>query len=475
MKVTKLAIVFLLFSLSLNTYAQDQWTLSKCITTAMENNLTLQQASATVGLQELNKSQTKQSQYPNLNGGSDVNWNFGRSIDPVTNTFNAETFFSNRLFLGSSATIYNGGRIRNQIKQADLQHQAALLNLNQSQRDISLLVAQAYVNALFAQENLKIVKNQLSLAEEQLAQLDRLITVGTRPKNDRLNLVANTLRSKQNIISAQNNVDNALLQLKQLIRIDLETEIALLVPAKEPTILIDPNEISLAELYKQALKTQPQIEAGLMSAEAASLDQKIAQAGLKPSVTAQANVGTNYSNKGIRLLGFDQEFINQNVTIDGIPVELQLPRDVAITESNPYFNQLDENISYGVGVSLQVPIYNNGINKTNIERAKLNLLGQEIQNEQQKDQLKTNVQQALSNARAAKLELDFATQTVEALEASFTNAQKRFDLGSMNTLDYLDIKNQLDNAQLSLIIAKYDYLFKSKVIDFYMGQPLNIN
>jgi len=167
--------------------------------------------------------------------------------------------------------------------------------------------------------------------------------------------------------------------------------------------------------------------------------------------------------------------VPSNVVINGenaILSELRsVPTDIS---KKPYVSQIDENLSYGVGVSVNVPIYNNYSARLGIERAKLNILNTENQNAQLKEQLKTTVQQALADARAAKRRRNATERSVEASKASFENAEKRFNAGTINTFEYVTIKNALAQAEVNAVIAKYEYLFASKIIDFYMGKPLKL-
>jgi len=397
--------------------AQEVWTLQKCVAHALQNNL--------------NIAQLKLSS------------------------------------LNSGVILYNGGRLKNTVKQAEINEKSATMNVRQNERDIALFVANAYLQVLFAKENLKIVENQIALSKEQLSQLDKLIRAGTRPANERLSLDAQIATNEQSQITAENAVATALLNLKQLMRLQPEKEIEVTIPAEEVPLLNDADLLSFSEVYNSALGTQPNIEAGRLDVTAAEVGVEIAESALLPSLSAGASLGTNYSNRGIRLKGLDLEYETVNILFNNMPTTIGIEQAVPVFEDNPYFSQLNDNLSVGAGINLSVPIYNNHVSKNNIERAKLNIQNVKLNNELLKDNLKTNVQQALSDARNAKRAFAAAELGLEA--------QKRYELGSLNTYDYIDAKNQLDVANLNLVIAKYDYIFKAKVIDFYMGYPLKLN
>ncbi len=468
------SILFIISALSGST--QEIWTLEKCINHALQNNLNISQLRIAEKFTDLDLDQANHARYPNLNGASSLNSNFGRTIDPVTNAFSTETFFSNNFSLNSGVVLYNGGRIKNTIKQAEISKQAAGLDIQQSERDIALFVANAYLSILFAEENQKIISNQLSLSKEQLKQLEKLINAGTRPANERLTLDAQIALNEQNLITAKNNVDNALLNLKQLMRIDANEEITVVRPEiNEVKVNSDADLLSFDEVYNSALKTQPNIRASELDVDAAQIGVDIAKSSLLPSISAGVSLGTNYSNRGVKIDGTELLYQDFNIIFNNMPTTLSIEQESLVFVDNPYFSQLSDNLSIGAGVQLNIPIYNNRINHNNVERSKLNIQNIEIGNEILKDNLKTNVQQALADARTAKRALEAASFSLEAQKAAFANAQKRYDLGNLNTYNFIDAKNQLDNAQLNYVIAKFDYLFKSKVIDFYMGYPLKLN
>jgi outer membrane protein len=455
--------------------AQEVWPLERCVEYALNHNINIEQLKLSMQFADLDVDNAVHARYPNLNGSLGANANFGRTIDPVSNEFSTETIFSNNLGLQSGVLIYNGGRLKNAIKQAEINAKASGYDLAQTQRDIALLVANAYLSVLFAQENLTITENQISLSKEQLTQMEKLIRAGSMAANEKLNLEAQIANNEQNLIANENAIATALLNLKQLMRLDVDKDIQVEVPQEDITILSDVDILTFKEVYNSALTTQPNIKAAEYDMQSAEMGIKIAESGLKPSLSAFGSLGTAFSNRGIRRLD-DITFLQDvNVVFNNIPTTIGIEQTVPTFEDNPYFSQLNDNLSLGAGVSLSVPIYNNHVNRNNIERAKLNMSNVALTNEQLKDNLKTNVQQALADARAAKKQLASALKNVEAQQAAYANAEKRFKLGALNTYDFIASKNQLDIAQINVIIARYDYIFKSKVIDFYMGNPLKLN
>lgn len=468
-----LAICCMIALWSAPVIAQEVWNLEKCINRAMQNNIDIQQGRLSIEQARISNKTAIHSRYPSLNGSTNLGLNFGRTIDPTNNEFITQSFFSNGISLSSNVTLFNAGRISNTIKQSEVDQESANYSVKQSERDIALFVANSYLNVLFAQENLKNAIAQQGLNTEQYNQVKSLINAGVRPANELLDLEAQIARGEQSIITQQNAVTIAMLNLKQLLLIEPSIEMILERPA-DVEVVTDSDVITFDEIYTSALSSQPGIRAAELDVRSAQLGEKIAKSSLYPSVSIGGTLQSNYSNQGRKLEGFDIGTESKQVIIDGSPSVITTPTATPILIDNPYINQLDENISYGFGLSVSIPIYNNYQVKAGMERAKLNTMSNTLNVEREKNTLKTNVQQALADAKAASKSYQAAKKSRDAQSAAYNNATKQYDLGAINSFDYVNSRALLDNAEISLIIAKYDYLFKAKVVDFYMGRPISL-
>ncbi len=468
-----LAICCMIALWSAPVIAQEVWNLEKCINHAMQNNIDIQQGRLSIEQARISNKTAIHSRYPSLNGSTNLGLNFGRTIDPTNNEFITQSFFSNGISLSSNVTLFNAGRISNTIKQSEVDQESANYSVKQSERDIALFVANSYLNVLFAQENLKNAIAQQGLNTEQYNQVKSLINAGVRPANELLDLEAQIARGEQSIITQQNAVTIAMLNLKQLLLIEPSIEMILERPA-DVEVVTDSDVITFDEIYTSALSSQPGIRAAELDVRSAQLGEKIAKSSLYPSVSIGGTLQSNYSNQGRKLEGFDIGTESKQVIIDGSPSVITTPTATPILIDNPYINQLDENISYGFGLSVSIPIYNNYQVKAGMERAKLNTMSNTLNVEREKNTLKTNVQQALADAKAASKSYQAAKKSRDAQSAAYNNATKQYDLGAINSFDYVNSRALLDNAEISLIIAKYDYLFKAKVVDFYMGRPISL-
>ncbi|MDG1434608.1 MAG: TolC family protein [Saprospiraceae bacterium] len=459
-------------------FAQETWSLEKCVRYSLDNNISIKRAQLNVDDSRLVKSGNKMSRLPSLNGSVGASYRFGRTIDPVTNDFNNLSFGTNSLSLNTGVNIYNGNRINSQIKQAGFNIQAAMNDLAQVKSDINLSIASSYLNVLFAEEQLDAAIKRKELTESQLDQVEKLIRAGARPQNDKLEILATIARNEQAIIGQENAVETGLLNLKNLLQLDPSTNIIL---EKPNSIVIsaedNPDILSLNELYKTSLSNQAFVKADEYRVKSAELGKDIARSGLLPQISAFAGLSTNYSTNGRQVDGFQQGIYSREFIFPDNPssvINVGEVVDFPILLDAPYGKQLKENFGQNIGLSLNIPIYNNHQNIVNLDRAELNILNNQYTAEINKQNLKNDIQTALSNARTAKRTLAASNRTVEASLAAFQNSEKQFQLGTINTFEYATAKNNLDQAEVDLIIAKYDYIFKLKVLDFYQGKELEL-
>ncbi|MFN8320601.1 MAG: TolC family protein [Saprospiraceae bacterium] len=451
--------------------AQEVWPLRKCIDTAIKNNLSIQGAKLNLKSAEVDATQAKHQRYPNLSGSSSVFWNFGRTIDPTSNTFTTETFFNNRIGLNTGVTLFNGFAINNSIQQTKTNVSASKEDIQQTQNDIALNVASFYLNALFAKENQLIARANLDMSRNTLNQIQTLVKSGARASNEALDIEAQVATDEQAMLTAENNYTIAKMQLRQLMLIDQDIDVEMPGSIELKT---DPMLVEFNELYRGALTTQRSVAAGELRVKSADLGVKVAQGQRYPSLSFGGSLGTNYSNQGIRFNG-TQTVPNELVAyLQGVPYSFIINQDVPIYSKAGYSYQLDHNLSYGVGFNMQIPILNNYNTSANIEKAKIMRENAALNLETTKQNLKITVQQAHADAKAAKVKFQAAEKALAAQQAAFDNASKRFSLGAINSFDLSNARTRLDNAKNSLLIAKYDHIFRVKVLDYYLGKGISL-
>lgn len=422
--------------------AQESWSLQKCVEYARQNSLNVKQAQYGILQSELANKQARMNRLPFISGSIRAGYQFGRTIDPTTNEFKNESIGFNGFGVDASVDLFNGMVTVNSIKQSKFDVMASKLDAAATSNDIALQVASSYLSILLAEEQLENAKVRLQLSEAQLEQTERLIQAGSLPVNDRLDFVAQIAREQQAIIEAENLVNINYLTLKQLLELDPNVDLKI----DRPEVVIpaaSPEAYSLNEIYTTALGTQPQIEAGEMRMKSAEIGERIAYGQSFPTLSLGAGMSSNYSS-------IARDFLS-------------------------YSEQIEQNFGQYAQVNLRIPIYSNHRNRVGLDRARLATLNQDVANKQAKNLLKTNVQRSIADARAAKESFAAAQRSEEAAQAAYDNAQRRFDLGAINSLEFTTASNNLNQAKVTLIQAKYQYLFNLKVVDFYMGKTLEIN
>jgi outer membrane protein len=457
--------------------AQEVWTLQRCIGYAQEKNLTIKQAQASVKIAQLGESQAKAARLPSINGTANLGQQLGYTIDPTTNGFVNSSITSNSIGLNASAPIYSGGSINHTIKKSKFDAQASEADLAQATNNLALQVAQAYLTILLNTEQLANTKNQLELTQKQLVNTQKLIDAGNLPAGDKYNVFAQVAREEQTMITASNNVEIAYLNLKQLMQLEPDYPLTIEQPAFDLSTLDNYDAYTLPQVYETAKTTQPNVVASEFRIKSANEDIDIARAGYLPSLGVYANLNSYYSTAGNTIYEKtgNTQLVGETILIDNNPILVQRYVDEYQPKELTYFNQLERNFGQGFGVQLSVPIYQNGRTKLSVERARLAVLNAELQNNQIQQQLKNDIQTALANARAAKKQLEASQKTNEAAGLAYQNAEKRFALGAINTIELNTAKNNFDVAKNNFTVARYDYLFKVKILEFYLGKPLLMN
>ena len=472
----KTTLFLLALTFTFSGFSQEAWSLQKCVQHARQNNLSLKQSEIAISQAELTEKGSRMARLPNLNASTNFGLQYGRSIDRTTNDFINEKLGFNNLSMNANLTVYNGGRIKNSIKQSQYDLEAAKEDANTQFQNIALQMAAAYLNVLLANEQVTIAQKALGQSNTQLSQIDKRIDAGVLPKSDRLDIIAQIARNEQTLITAQNTVEINYLSLKNLLELEPDYDLKIEIPQELMSIETNTEMFSLGSVYSQALTSQPSIKASEIRMKSSELAIPIAKAGALPTVTLFAGLDTRWSSVAKRQNGIIENVLfEEPVQINGEDVTLGRFFDVpTFADKYLYTDQLNDNFGQNFGVAINIPIYNNHQASINIERARLEIINAEVQNRQAKQQLKADVQNAIANARAARTELAASEKSLEAAKAASENAEKRYRLGAINTLELTTAKTNLDTAELNVVRAKYDYVFRLKIIDFYLGKELKL-
>lgn len=459
--------------------AQETWSLQQCIEYAKENNIAIKQAQANVRTTQLAEQQAKASRLPGVSANINVGEQFGRTIDPTTNQFSTVATSFNSLSLNAGLSLFNGGLINHSIKQAKWNVKATTADAEQLTNTLGLQIASAYLSILLGEEQLENANKRIAQVQEQLNTTQKLIDAGTLPAADKFTVLAQLAQAEQAAVQARNSVEISYLTLKQLLQLEPDYNLRI----EKPNVLIpadaDPSTFTLTPLYEVATGTQPSIQAVAYRVKSAEEGIFMAKAAYYPSVSAFANLNSSYSSQ---LRDFNNPILGDlklgnpiTVNVNGQDVTLRQYEYSVTFPKLGYFDQLRNNFGQGIGASISVPVYQNGRTRLNVERARLGLLTAQMQQIQTQQTLKNDIQTAIANARAARLTLEAARKTFEATDVAFQNTVKRHALGTVNTLDLTTARNNRDIAEVDMVVAKYDYIFKLKILDFYLGKPLKMD
>jgi len=451
--------------------AQKYWTLSECEAFALKNNISVKRLEVSTGLAEVNHSQNKYALLPTLNASAGRNWSFGRNIDPFTNQFTTDQVESDNLSLNSGVTLFSGFQLTNALRQSKLEYLAARSDLQKIRNDVSVNVVSAYLQMLYAGEQLKVASARVEQSTLQRERISKMVEAGTMVQGNLLEVETQLANEELARITSENQFVNARLTLTQLMQL----------PSPEGFLISDPGvavpdsaplQLTPAQIYELALSSLPEVKAADARIAGAEKALSVARGGLYPRLTAFGQVSSFYSSSNKRLVGFTSAgyFWNGELTTGGDSVIS--PVLSRLLETNPYNDQLDQNLRKAVGVSLSIPLFNGWSNRAGIQRARLNLENARLSADQTRNQLFQSIQQAHADALAAAKRLDAVSRNMNSFEKAYEYAGKRFEAGLSNSLDYLNATTNLTRARIELLQARYDYIFRLKVLDFYAGKPL---
>jgi outer membrane protein len=449
--------------------AQGEWSLQQCVDYAIKNNIYLKQAELNSQINKNNTLQSKASVLPSVNAGAAHTYNFGRTIDRYTNTFANTQVLSQNFYVSSNLILWSGLSQFNNIKANEYNYKAGVENVKQQENDLALNVATAYINVIYADELSLIAKNQYDITKQQLDRTQKLANAGTLAKSAVFDIEAQLANEEVNVTNADNNYQIAFLTLKQLMNLDsagfkivkpdLEVQAANLV------------ENSVQNIYETALKTQPSIKATDYNVLMADKTLAAAKGRVSPTISMNASIGSGYSGLAKDITGYNVV----NDTLGDIPGfgPLVYQREDPILRNTPFADQFKNNVNKSFGFTLTVPIFNGLQTYTSVKNAKIGKLNAQYTKELAEQNLYKTIAQAYANARAALNKYSASKSSVEASQQSFNFAQQKFNVGAISAFDFSTAKSRLVNAQSTLLQAKYDYLFKLKVLDYYQGKPLS--
>ena len=422
---------------------QEPWSLRRCIDYAIEHNINIRQSDNAAKQSEIEVNTAKWARLPNLNGSANQSWNWGRTQTAVPDeeTGDYSTVYVNtssngtNLSLSTSIPLFTGLQLPNQYALAKLNLKAAVADLEKAKEDISINIASAYLQVLFNQELRDVAQGQVELSKEQCARIERLAQTGKASAAEVADARSRVAQDQMTLVQTDNDYHLSLLDLAQLIELDSPEGFVLEAPqdSLQLQLLTNPEDI-----YNAALLSKPAIQAAQYRLEGSKHSIRIAQSGYYPQLSLSGSLGTSYYST-----------INRN-----------------------FSQQMNDNFNKYVGISLSVPLFNRLATRNQVRAARLQRENYALQLDDAKKTLYKEIQQAWYNATASQAKYTSSHAAMLASAESFQLMARKYEGGKANAVEYNEAKQNLMKAQSDELQAKYEYLFRTKILDFYQGIPL---
>ncbi|GAA4010480.1 TolC family protein [Hymenobacter fastidiosus] len=460
------------------------YTLRRAVDVAQQNNLTVRQQQLTTQNTDAILRQSRAALLPSANANATQNWNYGTSVDPLTFQFQDQTIRTNNFSVSSQLTLFSGFQLRNTIKRNVLDYEAGLNDIEKSKNDIALNVASSYLQLVLAQEIVQANQARVNSSQQQVSRTEKLLKAGSVAESNLLDGQAQQASDELNVITAQNQVAFFKLQLAQLLNLNsptgFEIEVPVLADPDEETVLIGNPDGT----YQTAQGLMPEVKAAELRTQSALRTVEIARGTYYPRLTFGGGLFSGYSSSRATpvltgdstLTPFPIFAINPATgkpeMVPGVFAGFYQPETRPLPDK--FIKQVRSNYGKQLQFTLSIPILNGFQARTNVQRSEIGVKQAELRAEQTRLTLRQNIQQAYADAIAAQRRYSAAKRQTQALSTAYRNAEIRFNNGLLNGTDFNIAKNNLYGAESSMIQAKYEFIFRRKVLEFYEGRPLDL-
>jgi outer membrane protein len=422
-----------------NVFAQDTntWTLDKCIEYAYSQNITVRRSELTNQRYDLYAGQAKAQRFPSVSASASQNFNWTKSSAGTESGLTGSN--GSNYSVNSGVTIFNGSRLTNQIRQAELDYESGIWSLETTKESISLSILNAYLQILYAEEQVKNTGKQIEATSEQLRLAGERLLLRGISQADYAQVKSQLANEKLTLANSQSQLAIARVSLMQLMELPVTDDFEISHPDLSETL--NQNRVpDVKTVFETALNIKPQIKNAAVSKEIAALDEKIAKAGYFPVLSASAGIGSNYNSIG----------------------------------TDTYFTQINDGISPSAGLSLSIPIYQRNQVKTNVAVARIGYQDAELSELNTRNELRKSIEQACLDVASAQTEYEASLESYNATLESSRLSDEKFSQGMINSIDYLVSKTTLIVAESNLLQSKFNLIFSYKVLDFYSGIPLTL-
>lgn len=434
----KRTIVAVLLLVTVSASAQERWSLQNCIDYALENNITIKQQQLNSDYYGNQLKQARNNRLPGVSSSFGGNYSFGRSqlLDGTYENFDVNTVSGS---VDLSMNLWSGFRLNHAVKQADFSLQARLQDLQKAKDDLMLNIAAVYLEILLDDELIQVAKDQMEVTKLQSDRTGKLVKAGSVAKGSLLEIEAQLANEELNLVEAENRQQLAYLNLYQMLELPSTQSFVIDKPVL-PVITANRTMLNSMEVFKNAAQIRPEVKSAEFDLEASKTAVSIAKGSLYPSLYLGGNLNSVYKDYN----------------------------------SGSVYDQFKNNLGKSVGLNLSIPIFNKLQARTDISNAKIDLMSKELGVQDVKNGLRKEIETAYTNAVAALKKYMASSKAVESMQEAFRYTEEKFNVGMVNSVEYNQAKNNLTKAQSDLAQSKYDYIFRTKILDFYNGTPIEL-
>lgn len=477
MKKKPIAIISLLFVFLIGLPSEAQtkkWTLKECVDYALQHNITIKQTDLDAQAAAIDKKAALGNFLPTINGSASHSWNIGLNQNITTGLLENQTTQFTAAGLNSNITIYNGLQNQNRLRRASLSIIASQYQLTKIKDDVSLNVANAFLQILFNKENLKVQKEQELNNEKQMDRTTELVNAGSVPRGDLLDMTATVAANKQAVVIAENTLLISKLSLAQLLQLDNFQDFD--IAENDYDADVKDSETMLqtpASIFEKAKEQRAELKIAKTNLEIAEKDVKIARGAYQPTLSGFYSFSTraSYADRVVDGIPITKQIGTVDVNGQSYPV-LQQTYTPVLGRPDNVFNQFSDNKGHSFGLQLNIPILNGFSARNNVARSKISLERSKIAYNQQELDLERNVYTAFTDAKGALNSYASAVSALEARTEAYNYAKEKFAVGLMNAFDLNQAQTLFVNAQSEVLRTKYDYIFRTKVVEYYFGIPI---
>lgn len=431
--------------------AQKEWTLEQCIDYAIENNIEIKQSELSVASAQYDLQQSKMEFIPSVNGSASHSFGWGRSFDQSANRYASNNTQQSYFAVNSDVTLFNGFQLVNNLRQKQLDYLAEKYDSDKIRNDMSLNVAASYLQILFNIELAKNAERQVGISTQQIERTKKQVDAGAVARGSLYDIEAQGAAEEANLVSANNQIMLSYLDLKQLLDMEASTEFEIDKPSLE--IVGTPSLLPAEIIYNKSVSIMPEIKSAEYKLESADKGLSLVKGQRSPRLYAAGSFGTNFSDQLMKSY---------------------IPDTPGYQTMIPFSDQFKENRNGTFSMGLSIPIFNSYQVSTNIKKSQIYYESMNLSLESEKLRLRKNIEAAYADAIAAYQTYISRQKSVDAFKEAFKYSEEKFNVGMINSTDYNVVKIQLANAESDLSASKFDYIFKVKILDFYLGKSLTL-